>query len=195
MNELGFVIVLDGPRCVGRATTLAALQRAWPDVRSGPLLEAGLARTLASFGTGTRRWRELVLPSIPAGGQPAATAPHHVGWGPLGRELVVGMHRAAAAWAHAGLDVAVDHVLLDHLTARDLAEALAGLPSLHVGLVCDPEVLEDRERATRGGGFGTAVAQLEATRDVAARDLVLDTTEATTEELVALILTEVARRS
>jgi chloramphenicol 3-O-phosphotransferase len=189
VNEPGIVVVLDGPRCVGRTTTLAALQQAWPAVRSGPLLESGLGAALAAFGPGARRWRELVMPTAPAV-SPGA----YVGWGPLGRELVVGMHRSAAAWAHAGIDVVIDHVLLDHLTARDLQAALIGLTVLHVGLTCHPDVLEDRERAVHGSGIGTAAAQSAATRDVAVRDLVLDTTEATTEELVETILAAVERR-
>jgi chloramphenicol 3-O phosphotransferase len=188
VNEPGFVVVLDGPRCVGTTTTLAALQQAWPHVRSGPLLESGLGAALAAFGPGARRWRELVLPAA----SPAARGAY-VGWGPLGRELVVGMHRSAAAWAHAGMDVAIDHVLLDHLTVRDLRAALIGLEVLHVGLVCDPDVLEDRERAIHGTGIGTAAAQLEITRGVATRDLLLDTTEATTAELVEAILDLVHR--
>lgn len=188
MNEPGLVVVLDGPRCVGRSTTLAALQAAWPQVRSGPLLEAGLDAAIAAFGPGVRRWRELVLPTSSDGARGA-----QLGWGPLGRELLVGMHRAAAAWACAGLDVAIDHVLLDHPSVRDLAAALEGLPVLRVGLVCDPDVLEDRERDTHDGGLGTAVTQLWASRDVTERDLVLDTTEATTTELVEVILGEVER--
>ena len=194
MDEPGLVVVLDGPRCVGRTTTLGALQRAWPQVRSGPLLGSGLGAALTAFGPGARRWRELVLPAASVGpGGP------HVGWGPLGRELMVGMHRSAAAWAHAGMDVAIDHVLLDHLTVDDLRAALIGLDVLHIGMICDPDVLEDREREVYGpgpdGGFGTAVAQLEITRDVAARDLVLDTTEASTGELVDRILLAVERMS
>jgi chloramphenicol 3-O-phosphotransferase len=194
VNEPGLVVVLDGPRCVGRTTTLVALQQAWPQVRSGPLLESGLGAALTAFGPGARRWRELVLPAASLG----ARGPH-AGWGPLGRELVVGMHRSAAAWAHAGMDVAIDHVLLDQLTVRDLRAALIGCDVLHIGLTCDPDVLEDREREVHGSGpgsgLGTAVAQLEITRDIAARDLVLDTTEATTGELVERILLAVERRS
>lgn len=194
MNEPGLVVILDGPRCVGRTTTLVALQQAWPEVRSGPLLESGLGAALMAFGPGALRWRELVLPAASIGPRGP-----HAGWGPLGRELVVGMHRSAAAWAHAGMDVAIDHVLLDHLTVDDLRAALFGLDVLHIGLTCDPDVLEDREREVHGpgpgGGLGTAVAQLEISRDVAARDLVLDTTEATTGELVDRILLAVERRS
>lgn len=184
MRSSGLVVVLDGPAHVGRSTTLAALQQAWPQVRPGPLLAAGLDAATAAFGPSERRWRDLVLPQRHAAVPDGA----HLVWGPLGRELVAGMHRAAAAWARAGLDVAVDHVLPDRTTALDLAAALDGLEVLHVGLVCHPDVLEDREREAGASAPGTAVAQLHATRDVIERDLVLDTSEATTEELVVAIL-------
>lgn len=188
----GLVVVLDGPSCVGRSTTLAALQAAWPEVRPGPLLEVGLDAMLDSFGPGARRWHRLVL-SDDARGTTSAAVTRSVGWGPLGRELVVAMHRAAAAWAHAGIDVAMDHLLLDHATVGDLATSLEGLPSVHVGLVCDPDILEDRERE-RASVPGTAAAQQAVTRDLVVRDLELDTSQATTEELVDAILIEVRRR-
>ena len=187
----GLVVVLDGPSSVGRSTTLAALQRQWPEVRPGPLLEVGLDATLARFGPAERRWRDLVLADPRArrdGGPP------QLAWGPLGRELVPGMHRAAAVWAHAGFDVVLDHVLFDHATVADLGASLEGLAVVHVGLTCDPDVLEDREREDPMRRPGSAVAQLHAARPVATRDLVLDTSQATTEELVASILAEVQRR-
>src|SRR6056300_2116684 len=57
----GVVLVLDGPSSVGKSTTLAALQRRWPTVRSGPLVVAGLDATRALLGPGGRgRWTELV---------------------------------------------------------------------------------------------------------------------------------------
>lgn len=188
MSGDGIVLVLDGPTQVGRSTTLAALQRAWPQVRSGPLLAVGLDATLAAFGPTRGRWSELVLPSAP----PADADPPRIAWGPLGRELVTGMHRAAATWARQGVDVGLDHTLFDHATVVDLEEALAGLTVVHVRLVCDPDVLEDREREAGSPTPGLAVAQLLAQRDDAHPDLVLDTTEATTEELVEVILADVA---
>ena len=187
----GVVVVLDGPSSVGRSTTLFALQHGWPQVRPGPLLDVGLDATLARFGPAQRRWRDLVLadPRSRTGGGPAQLV-----WGPLGRELVPGMHRAAAAWANAGFDVVIDHVLFDHATVADLLAVLEGLVVVHVGLICDPDVLEDREREDPTRRPGSAVAQLQASRPVATRDLVLDTTQSTTEELAAEILAEVARR-
>jgi len=176
---------------VGRTTTLRALQRAWPQVRSGPLLEAGLDAVLQAFGPTAARWAELVLPGTPVAG----TEHPRVTWGPLGRELVAGMHRVAATWARSGMDVAMDHSLFDHATVVDLHAALEGLEVVHVGLVCDPDVLEDREREAGSPTRGLAVAQLRAHRAEVRPDLVLDTTEATTEELLEVILDVVASRS
>ena len=190
VSDTGLVVVLDGPTMVGRSTTLHGLQRAWPEVRSGPLLEAGLDAALAAFGPSARRWAELVLPSAP----PADASHPRVSWGPLGRELIAGMHRVAATWARAGMDVAMDHSLFNHATVADLHAAMEGLELLHVGLVCDPDVLDDREREGGSQTRGLAVAQLRAHRDEVRPDLLLDTTEATTEELVELILAEVAAR-
>lgn len=191
MSDTGMVVVLDGPTMVGRTTTLHGLQRAWPEVRSGPLLEAGLDAALAAFGPSARRWAELVLPSAP----PPDAAHPRVTWGPLGRELVAGMHRVAATWARAGMDVAMDHTLFNHATVADLQAATEGLAVLHVGLICDPDVLEDRELEAGSRTRGLAVAQLRAHREEVRPDLVLDTTEATTEELVEVILAEVAVRT
>lgn len=187
MNDPGMVLVLDGPTMVGRSTTLHALQQAWPQVRPGPLLEAGLDAALVAFGPSAGRWAELVLPSAP----PPDAAQPRITWGPLGRELVAGMHRVAATWAHAGMDVGMDHTLFNHATVADLEVALEGLQVVHVGLVCDPDVLDDREREAGSRTRGLAVAQLHAQRAEVRPDLVLDTTEATTEELVEVILAEV----
>jgi chloramphenicol 3-O-phosphotransferase len=184
MADRGAVLVLDGPLMVGRTTTLHGLQRAWPEVRDGPLLEVGLDRMLGSFGPSRRRWQELVLPTAGAA---------HAHLGPLGRELVGGLHRAAASWARAGTDVALDHALFDRTTAGDLGAACDGLPLIVIGLRCDLDVLEVRAEEA---GVSPAIvrAQAAATRDVVEHDLVLDTTAATTDELVAEVLTHVHRR-
>lgn len=256
MSEPGVVVVLDGPALVGRSTTLAGLQAAWPKARPGPLLEVGLDTMLRSFGPGARRWQKLVLASTPPptprtpGPRPTTARdpdpyargdreadpdawddqlgttlgpgaididlgpdtaepdppwapkpttagpgfhPGGVWWGPLGRELVAAMHRAAAAWARAGVDVAIDHLLLDRATAQDLQTALDGLRVVHVGLVCDTDVLEDRE-ADAGVPLGTSAAQQRVSHELIERDLVLDTSQSDTGELVDAILVEVRRK-
>jgi chloramphenicol 3-O phosphotransferase len=190
VSGTGIVVVLDGPSSVGKSTTVAALQTAWPRVRPGPLIDAGLDRALGAMGSSALpRWWDLIQRYDPSTADP----PHRVLWGPLGRELVTGMHRAAAAWAQAGFDVVIDHVLLDRMTAVDLHGTLEGLAVTHIGLVCDADVLEAREAERPNRTLGQAVAQLHQTRDVVERDLVLDTTMATTDELVDAILERLER--
>jgi glycerol-3-phosphate dehydrogenase (NAD(P)+) len=96
--SLGLVLVLDGPSSVGKSTTLAALQRRWPVEQSGPLIGVGLDATRAALG---RAAGPLGGPRRP-GRAGVAGQPPRFRYGPLGRELVAGMHRAAAAWARSG---------------------------------------------------------------------------------------------
>ena len=188
----GFVLVIDGPSGVGVSTTLSGLQEAWPRVRPGPLLDAGIDHTFAGFGPELTRWWDLIE-------APESTGDVGAHWGPLGRELIRTMPRVAAMWAHAGWDVGIDHVLRDRPTATELREAVADLPHLHVGLTCHPDVLEDR---VRGSGppeaaelrASKSLAELAVFGSVAQRHLVLDTTEMATDELVAEILAEVEAR-
>lgn len=190
----GFVLIIDGPSGVGTSTTLAALQRAWPRVRPGPLLDVGIDRTLTAFGAELSRWWDLIEAPEPSTDRDAGTH-----WGPLGREVVRILPAVARTWASRGWDVAIGHVLRDRATAAELLEATEGLPRLHVGLTCDPDVLEDR---ARGGGpadaadgrAGKALAELAIFGSVAHRDLVLDTTESETDELVSHILDAVRPR-
>ncbi len=192
MSGPGLVLVLDGPSGVGTSTTLAALQEAWPEVRPGPLLDVGVDHTLTSFGPELGRWWDLIE-------APESTGDAGAHWGPLGRELVRSIPQVAALWARAGWDVAVDHVLRDRATATELRDAVVDLPHLHVGLTCDPVVLEDRARSAGRDEAADlraskALAELEAFGGVAQRDLVLDTTEMATDELVREILAAVAAR-
>jgi chloramphenicol 3-O-phosphotransferase len=190
----GLVLIIDGPSGVGTSTTLAALQAVWPEVRPGPLLDVGIDRTLGAFGAELSRWWDLIeAPELSADGDVG------MHWGPLGREIVRGLPAIAVMWATQGWDVGIDHVLRDRTTAAELLEATDGLPRLHVGLTCDPDVLEDRARSAAGPGeaadlrAGKALAELAVFGSVAHRDLVLDTTESETEELVADILEAVRR--
>ena len=189
MSAPGLVLVLDGPSSVGKSATLAVLQQRWPEVRPGPLVEVGIGHTLDALGPSFGRWRTLIEHVEHHGDDP----PERVTWGALGRELVAGMHRAAAAWSRAGFDVAVDHVLLDRSTASDLAEALDGLPVLHVGLTCDEEELARREADRDDPTLAHAVAQLAASRDAAVRDVVIDTTDRAVTDVAELVLRHVQR--
>ena len=180
----GVVLVLDGPSSVGKSATLAALQRRWPTVRSGPLVVAGLDATRALLGPGGRgRWAELVERVEPS----VAGLPPRFRYGPLGREMTAGMHRAAAAWARAGFDVGLDHCIVDTAMLADLRRACDRVPLVVIGMTCDPVVLDDREADRDDVAPGRSAAQRAAVLDVA-HDAVVDTTESTTDELVEEVL-------
>jgi chloramphenicol 3-O phosphotransferase len=186
-RDPGLVVVLDGPSGVGTSTTLAALQEAWPRVRTEPLLDLGLDRTLTTFGPELERWWDLLTPVTSPGSS-------RVHWGPLGRELIAAMHRTVATWASAGWDVALDHLLLDRTTVTDLRAALDGLPVLHVGLTCDPDVLVERGTDEDGEPRPGVLWQLEVFERVTDRDLVIDTSALPTDQIVDVVLAAVERR-
>jgi chloramphenicol 3-O phosphotransferase len=183
--SIGLVLVLDGPSSVGKSTTVQALQARWATVQGAPLLEVGLDATRRALGDGGRaRWSELidrVEPSSVAGQPPLFR------YGPLGRVLIGGMHRVAAEWSRAGVDVVIDHVILDVAMLSDLQAATEGLPLLIVGLTCDPVVLDDRESERSDVVPGRSAAQRSGVLEVAHAQ-VIDTTEATTAEVVAELL-------
>jgi len=187
--SVGLVLVLDGPSSVGKSTTLAMLQRRWPIEQSGPLIGVGLDTTREALGAGGRgRWAELldrVEPDI-------AGQPPRFRYGPLGRGLVAGMHRSAAAWARAGFDVGLDHCILDTAMLGDLRRACDGVPLLIIGMTCDPVVLDDREADRADVVPGRSAAQRAAVLEVS-HEAEVDTTEATTDEVVAEVLTHVDR--
>ncbi len=202
--SIGLVLVLDGPSSVGKSTTLAALQRRWPVEQSGPLIAAGLDAARAALGHASSGhassghassgrssgggWSDLlerVEPSVDG-------RPPRFRYGPLGRELVSGMHRSAAAWARSGLDVGMDHCIVDTAMLADLRRACDGVPLLVIGMTCDPVVLEDREADRHDVAPGRSAAQRAAVLEVH-HEAVIDTTEATTDEVVADVLAHVTR--
>jgi chloramphenicol 3-O-phosphotransferase len=180
-------LILDGPTQVGRSTTIDALQTRWAGIYAAPLLRVGFDTIEAAFGPDHQRWRELVLPRT----SPVAGVGAH--YGPLGRELTAGMHRAAKAWLDAGFDVVLEHTFLDRQCPDDLADVLRHDVTIMIGLTCDDDILAARERAA-DRNVGRARAEQAAGRDVTTRDLVLDTSEATTDELVDDIMALVTRR-
>ena len=185
----GLVLVLDGPSSVGRSTTLAALQHRWPTVRSAPLVVAGLAASRALLGPGGRgRWADLIERVEPS----VAGLPPRFRYGPLGREMIAAMHRAAGMWARAGFDVGLDHCIVDTAMLADLRRACDGVPLLVVRMTCDPVVLDDREADRDDVVPGRSAAQRAAVLDVVPGDVV-DTTASTTDEVVEEILAIVGR--
>ena len=151
-EDVGTVVVLNGPWSSGKSTLARELQDRW----DGPLLEAGLGRHLAMLPRRylSSRWPEIYVYSYAADGSIAS-----ISVGPVGERLHRAMHRSVARLGRGGFDVVVDHVLLDGRWAGDLAEALSQVPAVFVGVRCPLEVLEARERERADRTLGQAAAQ------------------------------------
>lgn len=95
--------------------------------------------------------------------------------GPLGQRLMSGMHRSAAALAEAGLDVIVDHVILEAEWVAECRRLWQPYRSLWVGVRCPLEVVIERERARRDRTLGQAEAQYAVVHSWGPYDLEVDT--------------------
>jgi chloramphenicol 3-O phosphotransferase len=108
------------------------------------------------------------------------------------RSAEAAWYQGLAAMARAGTGVIVDEVFLEggRSQAR-LAEALRGLSVLWVGVKCDAEVAEGRERQRGDRTHGMARDQSERVHADVTYDVVVDTTSTTASECAEAIATKV----
>lgn len=103
--------------------------------------------------------------------------------GSLGRRLFAAYRRTAATWARAGFNVIVDEVAFDRECVEDWAQALGDLRVTWVGVRCDVEVAEARERARGDRTLGLARGLDGVVHQHVNYEFELDTTRAKTAEL------------
>jgi chloramphenicol 3-O phosphotransferase len=187
------VIFLNGTSSSGKSSLAAALQASFPR----PLLHVAADAFLSMM---PRRYRAL----DPAPGSAAAAAAAEgflsrtvpgdarpridVHAGPFGHRVILGMHRAVAALAGEGSDVVADHVLLYPCWTRHAVEVLAPHRVLFVGVFCEIEELERRERERGNRQPGFAFGSFTSIHQYGPYDLEIDTSRRTPEECAAKIL-------
>lgn len=177
----GRVIVLNGTSSSGKSTLARCLQDRWP----GPLLDAGLDRHLSML---PRRYLSTAWPEVYSYARATDGTIASITLGPVGRSLHRAMHRAVAAMALTGVDVVVDHVILDPWTARDLDRALDGVPATIVGVRLEERELSRREREREIRTLGQAAAQLPVVHAHVSYDLEVDTGRLSAEEAADAVL-------
>lgn len=97
-------------------------------------------------------------------------------------------YEGLAAIARAGTGVLVDEVFLDGALSQErLRKALQGVAVLWVGVRCDPGVAAARELQRPDRVRGLARHQAERVHEGVSYDIVVDTTEASSEECAKLI--------
>ena len=180
----GRVILINGTSSSGKTTLVRALQAALPD----PWLEIGIDRfvfALPKRYLDQPLWSEVFRYVRPDG---ATDGPFRIETGELGRRLVSGMHRTVAALADSGLDVIVDHVLLESEWLDECRRLWAPFDVLFVGVRCPLEVVVERERSRRDRTIGQAAAQFEVVHRAGGYDLEVDTSRLSPEEAAARVV-------
>jgi chloramphenicol 3-O phosphotransferase len=188
VTPTGRVILLNGTSSSGKTTLIRALQAALPD----PWLEIGIDRFVFSLPKrylDQPLWSEVFRYVRPDG---AADGPFMIETGPLGRRLVSGMHGTVAALAAEGLDVIVDHVLLEPGWLDECRRLWAGYRTLVVGVRCPLEVVVAREATRKDRTIGQAAAQFDVVHRWGGYDLEVDTSVLSPEEAATRIVRALA---
>lgn len=103
-------------------------------------------------------------------------------WRPLGHQFYETVSRFAAA----GFDVIAEQVFQNPLQLEDAVEVMAEDRVWFVGVRCDLEVAEVRERSRHDGtALGTARAQVDKVHRHVRYDIEVDSTRATSESMAA----------
>jgi chloramphenicol 3-O phosphotransferase len=79
--------------------------------------------------------------------------------GPEGKKIIKGMHRAIAAYAHAGNNVIVDYIKYEDAWIPDLKDVLRDVHVIWVGVTASLDTIKEREkkRATSPGGHARSM--------------------------------------
>jgi chloramphenicol 3-O phosphotransferase len=172
----GRVILLNGASSSGKSTLAKALQGALPQpflhVSSDQLVQAGMLPHRSSDG-GAFDWWHQIRP-----------------------RFFAGFHRCLPAFAEAGNDLIVDHVIEFRSWRAELARLLAGLDVFLIGVHCDLEELDRRERrrGDRRAGEGRAHLTIDRIHTFGPYDLDIDTTAGVTADLIQDIVDAWHRR-
>ena len=166
----GRIIFLHGASSSGKSTLARTLQAVLDEpflhVSSDQLVDAGLLPERREQGGPFDYWHQM---------RP---------------RFFAGFHRCLPALAAAGNDLIVDHVIEFASWRRELATLLAGLDVYLVGVHCDLDEIDrrERERSDRRVGEGRTHVQIDGIHTFGPYDLEVDTTAAVSADLAESVL-------
>jgi chloramphenicol 3-O phosphotransferase len=188
MSPAGHVIVLNGPSVAGKTSIQKALQARFEEPHLAMGIDSMLCGMLPQrYFAGPTPDRKDVMwadPSTDASGAPL----FELHFGPKGRRVIAGMHRAIATFAREGCPVIVDHILYEPRWAGELAQALEGLTAYFVGVRLPLSVLEERERARATSPVGHARSHYQTVHAHGVYDLEIDSSRASPDQCASTIM-------
>src|SRR6266550_4530095 len=180
----GRIILINGTSSSGKTTLVRALQAATPDL----WLEMGIDRfayALPGRVNGQLTWPLLFTYVRPNG---RSDGPFTIETTALGNRFISGMHAAAAALADSGLNVIVDHVILEPEWVEEMSRLWARFDVFFVGVRCPLDAVLERERGREDRTMGQAEAQFDVVHRWTTYDVEVDTSVLTPGEAVSRIL-------
>lgn len=217
MSEAGEVIILNGTSCAGKTSLVREMQavseRPYLAVASAdfiPMLAGKFTGVDEQIVKGLLAGKEHVDDAVhqakASWGRPDSDLPKlgfqitvrhesgrselHSSCGPVGWNLIAGMHRAVAAMAHAGNHVVMQDVVSEILM-RDYCVALWGLRVYLVGLYCSLDELRRRERARSNRGVGAVDMQFHKVHVPGMYDVTVDTEKHNPKDCANIVLEHV----
>ena len=179
----GRIILINGTSSSGKTTLVRGLQASLPEL----WLEMGIDRfayALPGRVLGQPTWPQLFRYVRPDG---SSDGPFTIETTVLGQRFISGMHATAAALAERGLNVIVDHVLLEQSWLEECALMWSEFRVLFVGVRCPLDVVMKRELERTDRTLGQAEAQFDVIHGWGTYDVEVDTSVLTPGEAVAHI--------
>jgi chloramphenicol 3-O phosphotransferase len=172
-RELGKIILINGASSAGKSTLARSLQQQLPE----PFLHWSFDHLRESNALPMARIRNGELD-----------------WARMRPAVFDGFHRCLPAFARAGNNLIVDHIIEQEQWLADLVELLAPFDVFFVGVHCPLPELERRERQRGNRRPGEARRDFETVHRSTEYDLEIDATQPTEENVARLIAAWQARR-
>ena len=179
-NHIGTVIILNGPSSVGKSSIIKAFQAK----QNTPWLGTGIDHLYV--GVIPLNWLDdkpehhaiMTTATTEDEAGPTVTAV----FGPGGENVIRGMHRSIAAYAHAGNNQIVDYIKYENAWLEDLQNVLRGINVIWVGVKASLESIEQREKTRGTSPVGHARSHYDTVHEGMNYDLILDTDSLTSEQ-------------
>jgi chloramphenicol 3-O phosphotransferase len=172
-REPGKIILLNGASSAGKSTLARLLQQKLPE----PFLHLSFDHLRESNALPMARIRNGELD-----------------WVLMRPAVFDGFHRCLPAFAKAGNNLIVDHIIEQEQWLADLVELLAPFDVFFVGVHCPLPELERRERHRGDRRIGDACRDFHAVHHFTAYDLDIDATQPNEDNVARLITAWQARR-
>ncbi len=162
----GTIIILNGTSSAGKTSLVHELQKIMPE----PFLEAGIDIFLCML---PRRYFHQPLWDEVLGKANQS--------GKMGHELVIGMYQTALTLSNMGMNILMDHVLIEPEWIKKCAETFQDSPAYLIGVRCPIDIVEQREATRQERTPGQARKQIEIIHDHLVYDFEVDTSRHTIE--------------